>query len=180
MKTYIAILRGINVSGQKTVPMAELRRQLMELDLKDLKTYIQSGNLVFKSDENASMLQNIIRETMQGYFGFDVPTLVLSARDFFEIIENSPFQKHDITKMHVTFLSAEPDPKIVESLPRSSNPREVFHVTPKAVYVYCPDGYGRTKINNTFFEKKLQVTATTRNWKTCLKLTEMAKIAGKS
>lgn len=158
--------------------MAELRQQLMELNLKDLRTYIQSGNLVFKSDENASKLQNIIRETIQRYFGFDVPTLVLSARDFLEIIENSPFQKYDITKMHVTFLSAEPDQKIAESLPRSSNPGELFHVTPKAVYVYCPDGYGKTKINNRFFEKKLQVTATTRNWSTCLKLTEMAKIGG--
>lgn len=175
MNNYIALLRGINVSGQKKVPMATLRQLLHNNGLKDVQTYIQSGNLVFKADLNKPVLADLIGETIKTYFGFEVPTLVLTAKDLSEILEQNPFKDKDISKLHLTFLNSTPDMQLVEMLPQSPNPREEFLFAKSAIYVYCPDGYGRTKINNNFFESKLKVTATTRNWKTCLKLLEMGR-----
>ena len=172
---YIAILRGINVSGQKIVNMAELRQLLSNVGLQNLETYIQSGNLVFKADQKADELAATIRERILNHFGFEVPTLVLPANEMDIVIQENPFQDKDLSKVHVTFLSSQPNDQLIESLRPSPNPNESYLVKGKVIYVHCPDGYGRTKINNMFFEKKLKTTATTRNWKTCLKLWEMAQ-----
>jgi len=174
-EVYIAILRGINVSGQKIVNMAELRQLLSNVGLQNLETYIQSGNLVFKADQKADELAATIRERILNHFGFEVPTLVLPANEMDIVIQENPFQDKDLSKVHVTFLSSQPNDQLIESLRSSPNPNESYLVKGKVIYMHCPDGYGRTKINNMFFEKKLKTTATTRNWKTCLKLWEMAQ-----
>ncbi len=171
---YIAILRGINVSGQKKVNMAELRQLLSNLEFQDLETYIQSGNIVFKADQKVDELAATIKERILNHFGFEVPTLILPADEMDKVIQGNPFQHKDLSKVHVTFLSSPPNEQLIESLPSSPNPNESYLVKGKVIYVYCPDGYGRTKINNMFFERKLKTTATTRNWKTCMKLWEMA------
>ena len=175
MDSWIAILRGINVSGVKKVPMAELRGLLAEAGLVNLKTYIQSGNLVFNSHQEQGKIKLLIEEAIQNHFGFKVPTQVISENDFNSIVSNCPASYKDTNKLYVTFLSSPPKPDLVDSIPDSSNPKEMFQVSPRAVYVYCPDGYGKTKINNVFFESKLKVIATTRNWKTCQKLLEMVE-----
>ena len=175
MKTYIAILRGINVSGQKKVPMAELRRILADKGLVNLQTYIQSGNLVFRSSLDTDVIVNTIKNSIQGYFGFQVPTLVIVSGDMKEVVNNNPFPEADLSKLHVTFLADSPDLQLAGSIPPSDNPNEAYLIKDRVIYVYCPDGYGRTKINNMFFEKHLKITATTRNWKTCSKLLEMAQ-----
>ncbi len=174
-KVFVAMLRGINVSGQKKVNMAELRQLLSDIGLHDLESYIQSGNIIFKADQDADKLAGVIRESILNHFGFEVPTLVLPAAEMDLIIQKNPFQDKDLSKLHVTFLSSQPNSQLVESLPLSSNPNEGYLVNGKVIYVYCPDGYGRTKINNMFFERKLKTAATTRNWKTCLTLWEMAQ-----
>jgi uncharacterized protein (DUF1697 family) len=174
-ENYIAILRGINVSGQKKVNMAELRLLLSNLGLQDLETYIQSGNIVFKADQKVDELAATIKERILNHFGFEVPTLILHADEMDKVIQENPFQHKDLSKVYVTFLSFQPNDHLIESLPPSPNSNECYLVKGKAIYVYCPDGYGRTKINNMFFERKLKTTATTRNWKTCMKLWEMAK-----
>ncbi len=176
---YITILRGINVSGQKKINMAELRQLLSNLGFQELNTYIQSGNIVFKADQNANELAVTIRECILNHFGFEVPTLVLPADEMDMVIQENPFQDKDLNKLHVTFLSSQPNGQLIESLPPSPNPNESYLVKGKVIYVYCPDGYGRTKINNMFFERKLKTTATTRNWKTCWKLWEMAERVSK-
>lgn len=178
MPTYVAILRGINVSGQKKIPMAELRQILERHEWKNLKTYIQSGNVVFETTPKDPLeLSGKIAESIMKQYGFEVPVITLTAAEIRSIIDANPFANKDLSKVHVTFLAIEPDPGLVKQLPVSNNPKEAYRVMGKAVYVYCPDGYGRTKIHNMFFEKKLKVTATTRNWKTCLQLAAMT--AGK-
>jgi len=172
---YVSILRGINVSGQKKINMAELRQLLSGVGLEELETYIQSGNIVFKADQTHDKLEEVIRESIMGHFGFEVPTLVLTAAELGIIIQENPFQDKDLTKLHVTFLSAHPNSQLIDSLAPSPNPLEEYLIKGKVIYVYCPDGYGRTKINNMFFERKLKTTATTRNWKTCIKLWEIAR-----
>jgi uncharacterized protein (DUF1697 family) len=94
-EVYIAILRGINVSGQKIVNMAELRQLLSNVGLQNLETYIQSGNLVFKADQNADELAATIRERILNHFGFEVPTLVLPANEMDIVIQENPFQDKD-------------------------------------------------------------------------------------
>ena len=173
--TFIAILRGINVSGQKKINMAELRQELSNKGLADIQTYIQSGNIVFTSKMEVHQLVDIIRSSIMNNFGFEVPTLIIPASRWHLIIDENPLHNIDIDKLHVTFLAQLPEKQLVDALPLSPNPNEKYRIVGDVVYVYCPDGYGRTKINNMFFERKLKSIATTRNWKTCLKLKEMAQ-----
>jgi uncharacterized protein (DUF1697 family) len=155
--------------------MAELRNLLDHHGLKEVQTYIQSGNLVFKSDLTKQQVVTTIAESILKHFGFEVPVLVLTSNEIAAVINRNPYKKDDLTRLHVTFLAEGPSKEKLHALPASPNPREKYQVKDLAIYVYCPDGYGRTKINNNFFEKKLMVSATTRNWKTCMKLSEMAE-----
>ena len=173
-KTFAAILRGINVSGQKKVNMAELRQLLSNKGLDNLQTYIQSGNIVFTSEIGVEHLEEIVQSCILNHFGFEVPTLIIPASKLDLIITENPLHNIDTNKLHVTFLTQLPDRQLVDALPFSANSNEEYKIVGDVIYVYCPDGYGRTKINNMFFERKLKSIATTRNWKTCLKLREMA------
>ncbi len=175
METYIAILRGINVSGHNKIPMAALRELLTQRGLLDIQTYIQSGNIVFKAPGEAfKVLNRKIGDAIQEHFGYQVPVMVLKTNELQQAVDDNPLADQDTSKLHITFLAEEPSKDLAAALPPSPNPRESFVVEGKVIYVYCPDGYGRTKLNNMFFERKLKVTATTRNWKTCMKLLELA------
>jgi len=179
MKTYIAILRGINVSGQKLIKMADLKKMFESLDFQDVKTYIQSGNIAFKSKpESDEDLQKQIHQAIQKTFDFDIPVTVLNEKELKKTQQNNPFlkaRKEDESKLHVTFLSEEPDKDLAENLKETAQflPDE-WILAGRSVYIFCPGGYGKTKLSNNFFEKKLKVTATTRNWKTVNELVEMA------
>ena len=178
MKTYICILRGINVSGKNIIKMDALKQMFESLGATNVKTYIQSGNVVFQyKDENPAALETLIISRILADFGFDVPVQVLSFEELKHIVENNPFLK-DSTKdeafLHLTFLAAPPQEIDQEVLFSKKTGNEEIVITDAAVYLYCPHGYGRTKLNNNFLENKLKVQATTRNWKTTLKLLEMA------
>ncbi|MFV0591646.1 MAG: DUF1697 domain-containing protein [Draconibacterium sp.] len=178
MQTYISILRGINVSGKNLLKMAALKQALEQLKFEKVTTYIQSGNIVFQSpEENSERLAETIHHQIQKSFGYDVPTQVFTAKSWKQIIDNNPFVK-DKTKdtgfLHVTFLATKPEPFNNQEIFIKKMEGEEIQITSKAIHLYCPHGYGRTKLNNTFLETKLGVPATTRNWKTCLKLLEIA------
>ncbi len=178
MKTFIALLRGINVSGQKIIKMQELRAALESLGLVEVKTYVQSGNVVFKSSAgSAASLGGKIAEQIKTSFGFDVPVFVLSANELQSVAGANPFTADpsiDASKLHVTFLDA-PPPKGADSVLQTlAATEERFHVGKREIYLYCPNGYGNTKLSNTAIEKKLGVGATTRNWKTVNALLAMA------
>jgi uncharacterized protein (DUF1697 family) len=176
MNSYISMLRGINVSGQKKIKMEELKKLYESLGFSDVQTYIQSGNVIFKSSEkDASKLAGRIKQKMKQIFGFDVSIIIRTKDELEELIKNNPFTKKDASKLHVTFLSTLPISVPVDEINKVKSEAEEFFIADQAIYLFCPNGYGRSKLSNTFFEKKLLVSATTRNWGTVKSLFNMAK-----
>jgi len=177
--TYIAILRGINVSGHKLINMKLLKEMFENHGFKNVRTYIQSGNIVFESASGEpEQLAGSIAQAINTRFGFDVPVLVLTAEELLKMSDSNNFIKNrneDISKLHVTFLSAKPEALNLESLKTVNYPPDEFYIDGKSIYLFCPGGYGNTKLTNTFFEKKLKVTATTRNWNTVMELMRMSR-----
>ncbi len=178
MKTYISILRGINVGGQRIIKMDALKALYQELGFKNIDTYIQSGNVIFQhTNSNEVELRNLIQNKIKTAFDFDVPVIVLSAVKLNSIISNNPFA-HNSDKntayLHITFLAEQPEDFDTVSILSKKSDSEEIHLTQDAIYLYCPNGYGKTKLTNNFIESKLKVQATTRNWKTTLKLQDMS------
>jgi uncharacterized protein (DUF1697 family) len=180
MKTYISILRGINVSGKNMIKMAELKKCFENAGFKNINTYIQSGNIVFrdKEQDEKDMIHKI-EGLINNHFSLSVPVIVRNTVEWSEVVAHNPFQGNDeidIAKLHVTFLSDEPGPDRIELIKDLKFDPDLFVISGRTVYLYCPDGYGNTKINNTYFENKLKVTATTRNWRTVNELMRLAEM----
>lgn len=178
MNKYIAVLRGINVSGQKKIIMADLKCLVESLEFSDVSTYIQSGNIVFQSAithkiEIKACLENAIEQK----YGFYVPVEIRSAQELHQILNELPFEHINVeqegTKVLVTFLSAIPTKGDIDKLLGYVVEPEKLVVNDQTVYLHCPNGYGRSKLSNVFIEKKLQVSATTRNLKTVVKLCQL-------
>ena len=177
MSAYVAILRGINVSGHKIIKMERLRAGFEALGFAHVKTYVQSGNVIFETDEPPAGLAAKIEGKILDEFGFEVPVLTKSAKELKDIVKRNPFVKDDQidqAKLHVTFLSSDPPRNALESLQPLAVGAEQVRLAGRAVYLFCPNGYGTTKLTNTALEKKLSCRATTRNWATTNKLLEMA------
>lgn len=156
--------------------MADLKALFQEIGYKDVVTYLQSGNVAFKTDSKTSSTK--IQETIRKKLELNVPVLTLRASEILEASRNNPFLKDESVNpshCYLTFLWEAPAQNLKESLTIPDKETGRFSIAEKCVYVYCPDGYGRTKINNQFFEKKLQVCATTRNWKTVSALCGLAE-----
>lgn len=179
MTTYISILRGINVSGQKSIRMKSLKELYEKLGFEEVKTYVQSGNIVFRSSElNAERLEEKISRQIIKEFGFEVPVMVMSMEQLKKIISNNPLSKDprkEPAYLHVTFLASAPPEVRMNMIENKKSEGEAIEVSGKAVYLYCPNGYGKTKLSNNFLESILQVTATTRNWKTTQQLYKIAE-----
>ncbi|MEW4923821.1 DUF1697 domain-containing protein [Algibacter sp. 2305UL17-15] len=171
MHTYIALLRGINVSGQKKIPMAELRELLSKAGLKNVQTYIQSGNVVFQSsEESKEKLELKIHNAIKAHFGFEVPILVKTPKELQQIFDDCPFPEDKKINSYFMMLYSAANKDLVNEVSKLSYPNEAFKITDNAVYFYCSTGYGKAKFSNNFFERKLKVTATARNYKTMVKL----------
>ena len=182
MQTYISIIRGINVSGQKLIKMTDLKAMYENMGFSEVKTYIQSGNVIFKasSTPSAKLAEQITAHIMKT-FGFEAPVLVKTIEEWEKVTRNNPFLAKDPEhkKMYVTLLSAIADKNHIESITPDIYGDDEFHIADDVVYLFFPTiGYGNTKLSNNFFEKKLKLNATTRNWATINKLLEMAKEHG--
>ena len=171
------MLRGINVSGSKMIRMDDLRKTYEDLKFKNVKTYIQSGNVVFEEKAmNTKELEKRIAKKIQQVFGFDVPVIVKEKSEVVSVLKNNPFvneRKEDITKLHITFLSEKPEETLIDKIKEKQYEPDEYIISGTAVYLFCPNGYGRTKLNNTFFENRLKISSTTRNWKTVNELVRM-------
>lgn len=175
MKTYIALLRGINVGGHKKVSMSELKTLLKAAGFSPVKTYIQSGNIVCKyKDTSTNKVEQIIRQAIQTHFGFNVSIIVKTPKQLKTIFNACPFSILKKQSSYFTILHGLPDKKLVSALNKIKFDNEEFNVLNDCVYTFCASGYGKAKCNTNFFEKQLQTTATTRNYKTVLKLIEMS------
>jgi uncharacterized protein (DUF1697 family) len=176
LNKYIALLRGINVSGQKKIKMTELKLLFEHLGFEKVETYIQSGNVVFAASKiDPTVIVKKISSGIKKEFGFDVQIMVINDGEIKRTIKNNPFikSKKDVDKLYVTFLSDVPFEENIKKLKLVDyNPEEYF-IDGKKIYLYVPSGYGKAKLNNNFFENKLKVSGSTRNWKTIIKLNEM-------
>jgi uncharacterized protein (DUF1697 family) len=173
MGTHIAMLRGINVGARNKIKMADLEALFVGLGHTAVVTYIQSGNVVFESrSKRASSLASGIEARITRDLGLDVRVLMRTPAELANVLRVNPFLKSgaDPARLHVTFLDA----ATARAVGEYHAGVDEFRVIGREVFLHCPDGYGNTKLNNGFFEKRLQVIATTRNWKTVNKLVELA------
>ncbi|QXP61242.1 DUF1697 domain-containing protein [Olleya sp. HaHaR_3_96] len=171
MITYFAFLRGINVGGHNKIPMQNLRRLLENLGFKEVQTYIQTGNVIFKSLETSLQVLTLkIEQSILEHFGFVIPVLLKTERQLKEILERCPFNNEEKQSSYFALLYSKINETQKASVLGYDFPNEKFNLTNDCVYLYSSIGYGKSKANNNFFEKKLKVVATTRNFKTLNKL----------
>jgi uncharacterized protein (DUF1697 family) len=176
---YIAMLRGVNVGGN-ALKMEWLRKACEDIGLRDVRTYVQSGNIVFTSRLGASRLGPVIKARVDAQTRLPVTVIVRSAAEMARIVAENPFLKQkdvDPAKLHVTFLekAVKPAKPALERLDALAGARDKYRMAGGAIYVHCPLNYGETKLSNTAIEKVLRVGATTRNWKTVTALRAMAE-----
>jgi len=177
MSNYISLLRGINVSGQKKIKMADLRAHYEAIGFTEVQSYIQSGNVLFKSSINdESAIAKKIANKIKKEYGFDVPILITTKKSLKKIISKNPFAKKadvDIKKLYVTFMAELPNKALSKTLQAHEDPNDEIIIDKQIIYIHYANGAGRTKLTNNFFERKLKVQCTTRNWRTVNKLFEM-------
>ena len=158
--------------------MADLKSLLVKNGLKDVVTYIQSGNLIFSSDKSSDDLEKLISGLIMDKYAFEVPVMVRSVEDWKLVFEENPFLLNDpnieIDRLYVTFLGDEPTATNLSVVNGMSFPNDDFQIIGRSVYILLHKKYSETKLTNSFFESKLKVTATSRNWKTVTKLVEMS------
>lgn len=174
MHTYISLLRGINVSGKNRLPMPALIRLYQELGCTYVHSYIQSGNIVFNSERSTAVLEEAIINSIRKQFGYTVPVFVREVSFFENIVVNNPFQFEKLEFLYITILKSSITENVVSAMQLNQWEEDKFIIYNNVVYVYCPNGYGRTRLNNNFFETRSKNWATTRNWKT---ITELLKLA---
>ncbi|MGS2760790.1 DUF1697 domain-containing protein [Sinomicrobium sp. M5D2P9] len=185
MKTYICMLRGINVSGKNIIKMAELKELFENLGFTEITTYVQSGNIVFNdsSGTDAVSLENRITDKLHTVFGYEnITSFIKTKKELMAIRKNNPYYKPETnTKaLYFTFIREKPEADRVAGLDVFKSSSESVSISDNCIYLYCPEGYGKTKLSNNLFENKLKLRATTRNWNTVNKLIEIADNTEKS
>jgi uncharacterized protein (DUF1697 family) len=176
MKTYIALFRGINVGGKNKLPMKDLVAALENLGCQEVATYIQSGNAVFRSEEqDASLLSERIRAAIRERHGFEPMVLVLESEELEKAVRSNPFPETESEPktLHAYFLAAPPERPDLDGLEGIKGDRERFVLGEGVFYLHAPDGIGRSRLAAKA-EKLLGVPATARNWRTVRKVMDMA------
>ena len=174
------MLRAINVSGQRKITMAELKTQIQSLGFEKVKTYLQTGNIILDSDLLPDVINQRISAMICKKFSYsDIDIFIWTEKQIKALIERNPYVKkqQDFKKLHVTFLNSKLEFSLYHALNKDAYQPDEFKYNEdqNALYIHCPNGYGRSKITNNFFEKKLKLRATTRNWNTVNKLLELVQ-----
>lgn len=171
MKTFIALLRGINVGGQKKIPMAELRTILNNTSLCNVSTYIQTGNIFFQTSETSKIkLEQLIHTEIKQHFGFEVGVLIVTNKDIQRILKASPFPNDIKEKSHFMMLHDKPSEELIKMASEKVFVEEDYKIINDCIYYYCPKGIGQAKFNMNYFERQLNTFATARNYNTMVKL----------
>ena len=175
-RAWVALLRGINLGARNKVSMAALKELFADLGAEDVETYVQSGNVLFRCAGARDDLVSAVETEIERRLGLRITVLLRTDTELAKLVADNPFAggEPDATKLHVTFLAERPDRSRTAALDEEQFAPDRFRVTPGAVYLHCPNGYGRSKLSNAFFEKQLGVRATTRNWRTVTTLAERA------
>lgn len=177
MTVYITLLRGINVSGHNLIKMADLRRMCEEMGLVQVQTYIQSGNLLFESQEEEEELRRRIEQEIQAAFGLSVPVALRSAAELKRILANCPFPADHLAEgesLYVSLLAEAPAPEAIDHLLSYRDEVDEYAMVGREIYILARQSYHKSRLTNQFFEHRLRVPATSRNWRTITKLAAMA------
>ncbi len=180
MKTYVALFRGINVGGKNVLPMKDLVSLLGNIGSRNVETYIQSGNAVFRSEEtDASVLSERIRAAIGESRGFEPRILLLTPEEMERAVEANPFPEAEPEPktLHVYFPASAPENPDFDTLESMKSDTERFALEDGVFYLHAPDGIGRSKLAANA-ERLLGVPMTARNWRTVGKVLEMAKQRG--
>jgi uncharacterized protein (DUF1697 family) len=180
MQTYIALFRGINVGGKNKLPMKDLVVALESVGCRDVATYIQSGNAVFRSEgQDASRLADSIGAAIREHHGFEPRVLLLESDEMEKAVRSNPFPEAESEPktLHLYFLTTPPESPDLAALERIRGDRERFVLGEDVFYLHAPDGIGRSKLAANV-EKLLGVPTTARNWRTVGKIMELARQHG--
>jgi uncharacterized protein (DUF1697 family) len=175
--THVALLRGINVGGKNPLSMKELVAEFVAVGCEDVRTFIQSGNVIFSappgSDESA--LSGLLCERLATRFSYTAPLALRTTKELLAVIANNPYLAVSAPEetLHVMFLTATPEATRVEKLDPNRSPGDKYQVIGREIYLRLPNGMARTKLTNAYFDTKLGVTSTARNWRTTTKLLEL-------
>jgi uncharacterized protein (DUF1697 family) len=173
----VALLRGINVGGRNLLPMKHLVRLFEAAGCTGVRTYIQSGNVIFgASPAKAEKLPARITAAIAGEFGHQTPVLLRTVQELGETIRNNPFAPAGAAEnwLHVLFLASLPDAGGVAALDADRSPGDAYAVRGRAIYLQCPNGVAKTKLTNAYFDARLATVSTGRNWRTVRTLFDLA------
>ena len=178
MHTFVSLLRGINIGGHHLMKMPALKALYESMGFADVATYIQSGNVVFRTTkEDASSIEDLIETRLAKTFGFPVAVVLRTPLQLGKVIKASPYVARegiDINRLAVAFLKSPPPAALIRSLATvAAKTTDEYVVAGSVVYLHCPAGFAKTLLTSTFFEKHLGVGTTARNWKTIMALHAM-------
>ena len=178
--TYVALLRGINVGGKNKLPMADLSAMFAKAGCAAVRTYIQSGNVVFEAPSSvADGLSGQIERSIAARFGYRIPVVMRTAAELSQVARENPFLAKGAhpDALHVVFLAGTPDPHRSAALDPDRSPPDQLIVRGREIYLSCPNGMARTRITNAYLDATLATTTTVRNWRTVEKLAELSSSA---
>lgn len=175
--TYLALLRGINVGGKNSLPMKDLARIFEGAGCSRVRTFIQSGNVIFESSAKPGKIAQAVTAAIEKQFGYRIPVVIRTAEELTAAIQGNPYlaTAPDLKALYVYFLAEAPENEAVGGLDSERSAPDAFHVRGREIYLHMPNGMGRTKLTNAYFDAKLSTVSTARNWATILKLAELMK-----
>jgi uncharacterized protein (DUF1697 family) len=175
---HIALLRGINIGPNRRIAMAELRDQLANAGYGEVRTYLQSGNVLLLSDSAPEALARELEAHIASRFALDVPVVVRTRDELADIVARDPLGAlaTDLKRYQVSFLSSEPDAGVVERIKAAAGPGESVVVSEREIYAWHPAGINRSPLAMALADRKLGVVATARNWNTVTSLLELASV----
>jgi uncharacterized protein (DUF1697 family) len=177
VKTYVALLRGVNLARNRRIAMADLRRWLTDLGYGDVRTLLQSGNAVFASDRKPAEVEREIEKRLEEETGHSIPCLIRTHDELQRVIDGNPFGDivTDPARFVVAFLSEPPARPRLATLDPAGYAPERWHIGEREIYLWHPNGIHSSRLTNELTDRNLGVVATARNWNTVLKLAAMAE-----
>jgi uncharacterized protein (DUF1697 family) len=173
------------MAGHNSIKMTDLAELYLRLGFGDVRTFIQSGNVIFSSSDEHDMknISTIIESAISERFNFKIPVILRSVQELKDLMLLNPFieeKSFDSSKMSVIFLYQEPQQTQIDKVSDVNYPPDKFMIFGKEIFIYCPNGFGKTKLYTNFFENKMSVVGTARNWKTINELLEIAEKTARS
>lgn len=178
MNTYVVFLKGVNIGGHKKVKMDVLKKALATYRFDHVRTYINSGNIIFQSEENKEAIKERVNQIIEANFGIKAEMIIKSEAELLSIIDRNPFdieKETEHNKRAVVMLSEKVEPDQMSIFQKEGKVDEKFYLIDDLLFIYYHNGFGKSKFTTSYIERKLHVTTTARSWNTMLKLTEMIR-----